>query len=393
MRTLHYLLPWVLLIGAVAAADTNTGAPQAQPAPAEGGEQADEAKERNEARTRPVRAAADNDEGSRKDDDPKQEDDAKKDDDSKKEQGKGSGVAKPSDEDDDEKSEESIKLSLTATQQEAVGIRIETPQALRGTPQIKAFGTVLDPVVLLTDAGRLDSTRAAAATAGADAARQAGLYHDGAQASLKTLQTSQAQAVEANAQADAAALAFRQQWGPLASLSEPQRRTLLAAIGRGERLLVRADVPGRHFGDVGREALVDVDGVHMSAHVLGVLPRVDAQSQSAGWLLELDRSPQGLGPGARAAVQLQAATTKGLLVPAAALVYASSGTYVYRRIAGDKADTFAYESVAVHPLTRVGEAWLVAGLGHADAIVVQGAGVLWSLQGISNFSAAEEDHD
>jgi len=124
-----------------------------------------------------------------------------------------------------------------------------------------------------------------------------------------------------------------------------------------------------------------------------VLPRADAQSQSAGWLLELDRSPRGLGPGARAAVQLQSAAVRGVLVPAAALVYASSGTYVYRRIAGGKADTFSYESVAVHPLTRVGEAWIVQGLGHADQIVVQGAGVLWSLQGISGFSAAEEDHD
>jgi hypothetical protein len=245
----------------------------------------------------------------------------------------------------------------------------------------------------LTDAGRLESTRAAASAASADAARQAGLYHDGAQASLKTLQTSQAQSVEANAQAQAAALAFRQQWGPLAGLSEPQRQNLVAAVGRGERLLVRADIPGRHFGDVGRAALVDVDGVHLSAHVLGVLPRVDAQSQSAGWLLELDRSPPGLGPGARAGVRLQSAPVKGLLVPSAALVYASSGTYVYRRIAGAKSDTFAYESVAVHPLSRVGEAWIVQGLGHADQIVVQGAGVLWSLQGISSFSAAEEDHD
>ncbi len=42
---------------------------------------------------------------------------------------------------------------------------------------------------------------------------------------------------------------------------------------------------------------------------------------------------------------------------------------------------------------RLGEAWLVDGLGRADSIVVQGAGVLWSLQGISTFSAAEEEHD
>jgi hypothetical protein len=379
MRGPYYLLFWMFLIATVNAADTAPAAPQAQPAPGDGREQADEAQERNEARTRPARVAAENDEGDRTPQDP----------------GRGAGTDKPAGagDDDDERSAESAKLSLTATQQEAVGIRIETPHPLTGKPQIQGYGTVLDPVQLLTDAGRMDSTRAAAAAASADAARQAGLYREGAQASLKTLQTSQAQSVEANAQAQVAALAFRQQWGPLAKLDESQRQSLIAAVARGERLLVRADVPGRHLGDVGREALVDVDGVHMSAHVLGVLPRVDAQSQSAGWLLELVRSPAGLGAGARAAVQLQAAAVKGLLVPAAALVYASSGTYVYRRIAGDRADTFAYESVAVRPVGRVGGAWLVEGLGHADQIVVQGAGVLWSLQGISSFSAAEEDHD
>lgn len=299
MKT-RYLLPLILLAATVDAADTAPAAPQAQPAPAESREQADEAKARNEARTRPARAPTENDDADRTDDEPARQDDA-----GSKDAGMQTGAAKPAaKEDDDTKSAESLKLSLSATQQEAVGIRIESPQNLVGMPQLEAYGTVLDPVALLTDAGHLDSTRAVALAASADAARQAGLYHDGAQASLRTLQTSQAQSVEANAQAQAAALAFRLQWGPLAKLSEPQRQQLLAAVGRGERVLVRADVPGRHFGEVARKALVDVDGVHLSAQVLGVLPRVDAQSQSAGWLLELDRAPPGLGPGARAAVRL-----------------------------------------------------------------------------------------
>jgi hypothetical protein len=49
--------------------------------------------------------------------------------------------------------------------------------------------------------------------------------------------------------------------------------------------------------------------------------------------------------------------------------------------------------VNVKPLARLGSAWLVEGLTRTDPVVVQGAGVLWSLQGISSFSAAEEEHD
>ncbi|MGA7824108.1 MAG: hypothetical protein WCA14_07940, partial [Steroidobacteraceae bacterium] len=98
-------------------------------------------------------------------------------------------------------------------------------------------------------------------------------------------------------------------------------------------------------------------------------------------------------PGARVAVRLQAPAVAGLLVPAAALVYAQDGTYLYRQRAAGESGAFHYEAVAVKPLARVGDAWLVQGVAHGDEVVVRGAGVLWSLQGIASFSAAEEDHD
>jgi multidrug efflux pump subunit AcrA (membrane-fusion protein) len=83
---------------------------------------------------------------------------------------------------------------------------------------------------------------------------------------------------------------------------------------------------------------------------------------------------------------------KGLLVPASALIYSEKGAYVYRQETG-AANTFRYSALPVKPLARIGNAWLVDGVGRADPVVTQGAAVLWSLQGISSFSAAEEDHD
>jgi hypothetical protein len=92
-------------------------------------------------------------------------------------------------------------------------------------------------------------------------------------------------------------------------------------------------------------------------------------------------------------VRLQAAPVGGVLVPAAALLYGEQGAYVYREVGGSGTDTSQYAAVPVKLLVRVGDGWLVDGLGRADSIVVQGAGVLWSLEGISTFSAAEEEHD
>jgi hypothetical protein len=294
-----------------------------------------------------------------------------------------------------DKDDANAPLNLTGAQQTAVGIRVERPLLMRNAAPIEAFGTVLDPVTLVTDLGRVESTQAAAVAASADALRLERLYHDDAQASLKAWQSAQAQAAEAGAQARAAAMSFGLQWGPLAKWSEAQRRELLDALGKGEHLLLRADVAGLQMGSpLGGRALVQVDGVSIEARVLGPLPRTDATARSAGWLLQLQGALPGLGPGARALVRLQpSAATAGLLVPGTALVYAEQGAFVYRQVKGAAADSFRYESVPVKPLARTGSAWLVDGLHGTDQVVVQGAGVLWSLQGISSFSAAEEEHD
>jgi hypothetical protein len=291
-------------------------------------------------------------------------------------------------------SEPATPLVLTASQREAVGIRVEQPLPLRSAPQIEAFGTVLDPASLVADLGRLDSTRAAAAAASAEAARLERLYHEEAQASLRAWQAAQAQAVETEAQARAAAVSLRLEWGPLASWSAARRQALLAALEAGTQTLLRADVPGSHVsGAVGPRALLSIDGVNVGAQVLGTLSRTTAQSQSTGWLLEVGAAPAGLGPGARVVVRLQAPEIAGLMVPAEALIYAEDGIYVYRQRPAGESGSFHYDSVAVRPLARVGDAWLVQGLAPDDTIVVQGAGVLWSLEGIAGFSAAEEEHD
>jgi hypothetical protein len=290
---------------------------------------------------------------------------------------------------------EGAPLSLTRSQQQAVGIRIEQPLPLVSAPATEAYGTVLDPLALLTDLGRIESSRAAASAAAADTERLERLYRDDAQASLKAWQASQAQSAEAAAQARAALMSFSLQWGPLASWSAAARRSLLEKLRRGDELLLRADVPGASSGGaLDRHALVEVNGANVAARVLGPLPRTDAPSQSSGWLLLIEHAPAGFGPGARALVRLQAdAKTAGVLVPAAALLYAETGAYVYRQLGARGADTFRYDVVPVKPLTKVGDAWLVEGLARTDQVVVQGAGVLWSLQGISGFSAAEEEHD
>jgi hypothetical protein len=286
-------------------------------------------------------------------------------------------------------------LALSAAQQEAVGLRLSHPVKAAGPRQIEAYGVVLDPVELVTDVGRLASSRAGARNAAADARRIAGLYHNDTNASLKALQAAEAAQVAAQAQAQAASITFALQWGPLAALSESERDALIAALGSAKSLLVRADVPGRHaLGALPSKALLMVDGIGVAARLLGPLPRTTPDLQSAGWLLEVDHAPAGLGPGARLRITLEGAPVAGLLVPAASLLYGDAGAYVYRQGSAKTRDgKLQYAPATVKLLAPEGDGWLVDGLASTDTIVVHGAGVLWSLQGLGSFSAAEEEHD
>ena len=285
-------------------------------------------------------------------------------------------------------------LALTDTQQRAVGIRVDHPVATVNAPQLEAYGLVVDPVALVTDLGRMESTQAAWHAAQAELARLAGLYRDNLNASLKSLQLAQAQASETGAQARAAAATFALQWGPVAALGAEARHALIDALSANRQVLVRAGLPGHPLADsVGPRALLEIDGVSVAARVLGSLQRTDPQLQGAAWLLAVDRAPPGLRPGAHVRVLLERAAVKGLLVPAVALLYDEKGAYVYRNVGRNTGGKHQYQAVAVQLLSAMGEGWLVSGLTASDAIVVDGAGVLWSLQGIGTFSAAEEEHD
>lgn len=283
--------------------------------------------------------------------------------------------------------------TLSAAQVRAVGIVIAAAPAAEPPQRIAAFGRVLDPSQLVADAGQLDSSRAAAAADAAEAARLQGLYRGGAGASLRVLQAAEAARAQAQARVREATTEFLLHWGPLARLAGARRSMLIAQLAAGRQLLLRADLPGRHsLGALPRQALVDVDGVQVPARVLGPLPQTAAQMQSVGLLLQMTHPPAGLGAGAQLPVVLEGAERGGRVVPDGALLYGEQGVYVYRELPQKTPEGDArFAPLPVQLLQPIGAGWLVSGLHGDDRIVVHGAGVLWSLQGLGNIS--DEDSD
>jgi hypothetical protein len=281
---------------------------------------------------------------------------------------------------------------LSAEQLRAVDIRVAHPIAAKAPERIDALGTVLDAAALTADLGEATAAAAAEHATSAELARLHALYDGGAGASLKMVEAAQAEQVKVQAQAQASAAQFATRWGPLAAMPAGARQKLIEASASGRSLLLRADIPGRHsLGALPASAMVDVDGVAVPARVLGVL-RQATELQAVGVLIEAPAVPAGLGPGARVPVALQWAVRSGLLVPRDALLFDESGAYVYKMLA-KKADAerTRYAAVRVKLLIPHGDGWLVEGVDDDDNIVVHGAGVLWSLQGVGTQQSDDDD--
>jgi hypothetical protein len=282
--------------------------------------------------------------------------------------------------------------TLNAEQQRAVGLRVTHPVPVKAPERTDALGIVLDGTLLLADEGEAAVAVAQEHAAASELARLHELYRGGAGASLKMLEGAQAEDVKAHADARLASARFAQHWGPLAAEPDEARRKLLDAVVAGHAALVRADLPGRHtLGALPAKALLDLDGIRVPGRVLGALEQ-PTELQSVGLLIEVLNPPVGLAPGARIPLALLSAEVKGLLLPNEALLYGEDGAYVYKKVASKTPDhKVQYLAVKVTPLVPYGDGWLVKGVDDDDDIVVRGAGVLWSLEGMGAHPADDDD--
>jgi hypothetical protein len=306
-------------------------------------------------------------------------------------------TAAVADDDDDAKPATPTQLAdmatLTAPQRHALGIVVGHPSLAQIPDHIDSLGLVLDTTALVADVGDMSAVDASERSTKAELTRLQGLYGDGAGASLKMLQAAKAEEAKSAAQTRFTQAKFNQHWAPLARMTPAERQKLLTAVARGQILLLRADLPGRHsLAALPDTAQVDVDGLHVAGRVLGVMQQAD-ETQSVGLLVGIANAPAGLSPGARVPVALMTETRSGVLLPREAVLYDEHGAYVFEQVT-DKADsgTARYARHDIKLLQRHGNGWLVSGIHNNDDIVFEGAGVLWSLQG-ATAQVADDDDD
>lgn len=285
------------------------------------------------------------------------------------------------------------QASLSARQQQAVDLQLATPQAAQSRRSQAAYGLVLDAAAFVADNNQLSAAQHSAQLAQTELNRLRALHDSEGDASLRAVQQAEAAAALARGEAQTQLAGFTQRWGPLAARSSAQRAQLAAELLGARSVLIRAELPGSGLpGALPRGASVQLDGLNLPAQVLGHLPQAQSALRGAGLLLMLGHAPLPLAAGTRVAVQLQAAGEAALLVPGEALIFEAGGSYVYRQLLQRDAQQRAqYAAVPVRVLGAEDGLWRVQGLKASDRIVVRGAGVLWSLQGLSGVQAEDDD--
>jgi hypothetical protein len=271
-------------------------------------------------------------------------------------------------------------VNVTPEQQQAIGIVVARPPAVKVPERIEALGLVLDPELLISELGDLTAAQAAEHATRTELERLRSLYRGGGAASLKMLEAAEADQAKTESQARVAAVRFSLRWGPLDMLPGVERQKILTGLSSGRGLLVRADMLGRQGAStVPRRALLGVDGVQVPGRVLGVL-RQTSELQSVGFLIAVDNAPLGLSGGARLPVTLLSTQRNGRLVRRDAIFYDEKGAYVYLRLAGKPGNDVKFRAARVTLLFATDDGWLVDGIDDDDDVVMHGAGALWSLQ-------------
>jgi hypothetical protein len=256
---------------------------------------------------------------------------------------------------------------LDAPARERIGLRVEPLATAEALPEHRAYGYVVDPTPLAESVAALSAARASAATASAEAGRQRMLHANGRNVSDRGLETAEANAASAAAAATAASAQLLGSWGPAIG-ERPDLDAFVAALVRGERRLLRLDLPAgesvtgrpqraRIESLVSSEPAVDDHAKPNLADLVGPTATVDAGTQGTGFYFVVDAPPPDLAPGRAITGYLPTGSTAltGVAVPRTAIVRFDGHAWMWLEGKGD-----ALMRTQVELAQPISDGWLVA---------------------------------
>jgi hypothetical protein len=271
-----------------------------------------------------------------------------------------------------------VIITVEAKLQQTIGLQTAGLEAAQLSPELKAYGRVLDPSGLASLVAEFVTADAASQASQAEFKRLK-ILAEQSNASERAVQTAQAAAVHDQAQLQSVRLRLLAGWGSAIS-QRSDLPDLVAALGSQSSALVQVQIPaGYSLPGMPKNARLFALGDEtksITAELLGSAPAVDAQMQGRGFLLLVTPNPAGLVPGAAVTAYLNfpGEPRTGVLLPRSAVVRFNAGTWIYLQTSDN---TFQRQIVVLEAPLEKG--WFVAaGLTPQDKVVVTGAQQLLS---------------
>lgn len=293
-------------------------------------------------------------------------------------------------------------ITLDAAALRNSGLETLALQTAARTPELQAYGTVLD-LQLLTDlSNNYTATKAQLQTAQAKLnasrlafERQQRLYQDQQNVSAAQVQASEsayrvdeATVAAAQAQLENLGSSAIQQWGPALGRAVVDRSPLLLRLLQRQDVLVQVTLPpGEALTDPPAVAVAQVgNAMRVQIQYLSPAPRTDARIQGFSFLY-VAPATSGLLPGMNVAVTLPAGrAAMGILVPASAIVWTDGKAWAYFRT-GEQ--TFVRREITTDTPAPDG-GYIVKGLADKSEVVTQGGQVLLSEEFRSRIQVGED---
>jgi hypothetical protein len=269
-------------------------------------------------------------------------------------------------------------VRVDAATQKRIGLEVAAVKAESLSPEIKAYGSVLNVTALATSVSDLATTSAASEASSAEVQRLRTLASQN-NASERALQTAQAAAARDQAAVEAARLKLLADWGgAIASRKDlPQFVESLATL---QSVLLRLEVPagaplsGEPLG--ARVAPAGNEHNLAKAELVGPAPSVDAQLQGRDFFFLLTTNTLRLAPGLSVTgfLDLPGGARDGVIVPSQAILRHAGLTWVYVQTGEE---LFVRKAIGLD--TPLEQGWFVTGgLKPGDRVVVIGAQELLS---------------
>lgn len=269
-----------------------------------------------------------------------------------------------------------VVVKLDQETQKLIGLKAEALTAAQLTPEIKAYGRVLDPAPLAALITELATAQAAYAASSNELARLKALSASG-NASARALQAAEASELHDQLQMQSARDRLVMAWGKWV-VEQPDLPAFVQTLTGLDNALIRLDLsagqrlPAHALG----ARVVALSGHAAEADVLGRALGVDPQTQGQGIMLQVKTNDTRFLVGESVTGFLKTAGDpfNGVIIPRSAMVQTDGATWIYVQSADEQ---FTRKQVALdHP---VEDGWFITnGVVAGEKVVVTGAQSLLS---------------